>query len=182
MDLKNNMEISLFMAMSANGMVARENGEEDFLSDANWELYCGLARKAGAIIIGRKTYEDVKKYYNEYSFDDLTDVKKVILTRDKNFKIKGDYIIAHSPEDALDKLSALGVRESLVSGATVNTAFAKEGLLCNIVLAIEPVAIGKGISVFSKEEFDLDLSLESVKQEKDGRVILKYNAINKLMI
>ena len=37
------MKVILYMAMSLNGYIARENGDEDFLSHENWNTFCELA-------------------------------------------------------------------------------------------------------------------------------------------
>ena len=50
------------MATSINGMIARENGDEDFLSHDNWISFKKLAEEIGFFIIGRKTYEVVQKW------------------------------------------------------------------------------------------------------------------------
>ena len=34
------MKIILYMAQTMNGIIARENYNEDFLSDINWKVFC----------------------------------------------------------------------------------------------------------------------------------------------
>jgi hypothetical protein len=50
------------MAISLNGMVARENDDTDFLAHDNWEIFVELAYQVGAMIWGRKTHEIVRTY------------------------------------------------------------------------------------------------------------------------
>jgi len=38
------------MAISVNGIIARENGEEDFLSHANWIEFAKFSNKVGCLI------------------------------------------------------------------------------------------------------------------------------------
>ena len=53
------MKVVLYMAMSVNGCIAKENNETPW-SDAVWESYYKIAKQFKAIILGRKTYEIMK--------------------------------------------------------------------------------------------------------------------------
>ena len=55
------MKTTLFMAMSLNGIIAKEDGNEDFLSHKNWETFSELVNTFGNFVVGRKTHEAVKK-------------------------------------------------------------------------------------------------------------------------
>ena len=99
------MKTTLYMAMSANGIIATETGDEEFLSHENWEKFCELARELGNFVVGRKTYEAVKKWNGGYNFDDLIGIEKIIISQDQNFKLDEGYTLASSPQDALAKLS-----------------------------------------------------------------------------
>jgi dihydrofolate reductase len=170
------MKVTLFASMSVNGLIARKSGEEDFLSDGNWDCFCDLAKEHGCFVVGRKAYAAVKKFYSEYGFDDIKGVKKVILSRNKELDLGKEYIIAASPQEAIKKLSRSGVKRVLVAGgSTVNSAFARAGLVDQVVLSCEPVVVGKGKPVFAPEDFDLPLKLEEAKKQKDGRLVLKYS-------
>ncbi len=164
------------MAISANGMIATETGDEDFLSHENWEKFCELAREFGNFVVGRKTYEAVKKWNDGYNFDDLIGVEKVIISQDQNFKLDKDYVLANSPKDALAKLSEKGFEKTLVTGGSnINSSFAKANLLDEVILNIEPVFIGKGISLFAQQDFELKLKLVSSNQSEKGIITLTYS-------
>ena len=51
------MKVILYIAQTINGVIARENYDEDFLSDINWKVFVKLTEKIGCFIVGRKTYE-----------------------------------------------------------------------------------------------------------------------------
>ena len=172
------MKTTLYMAISANGIIVTETGSEDFLSHKNWEMFCELAREFGNFIVGRKTYEAVKKWDDGYNFDDLVGVEKVIISQDQNFKLDKGYTLANSPEDALVKLSQKGFEKILVTGgANINSAFAKANLLDEVVLNFEPVVVGKGMSVFASEDFELKLKLVSSEKTASGILTLVYNVL-----
>jgi dihydrofolate reductase len=172
------MKTTLYIAMSANGIIATEEGNEEFLSYENWEKFCELARGSGNFVVGRKTYEAVKKWNEGYNFDDLVGVEKVVVSRDQNFKLDEGYILANSPQDALAKLSQKGFEKVLVTGgANLNLVFAKEGLLDEIILNVEPVFIGKGIPLFALQDFELKVEFASVSKSKSGIVTLHYSIL-----
>lgn len=163
------------MAISSNGIIATEKGDEDFLSHKNWEKFCELVREFGNFIVGRKTYEAVKKWDGGYNFDDLLGVKKVIISQDNSFKLDKGYVLASSPEDALAKLSQKGFGKTLVTGgANINSAFAKAGLLDEIILNVEPIFMGRGIPLFAPQDFEMKAKLISVDKSKEGILTLKY--------
>lgn len=164
----------MYMAISANGLIARENGDEDFLSHENWNKFCNLANTYKNFIVGRKTYEAVKNWKDGYGFDDL-DVEKVVVSQDISYSLDGSYSLATSPQDALAKLSEKGFREVLlIGGAALNTAFAKAGLIDEVMLNVEPVVVGKGIPLFSSEEFELSTELVNTSKSEAGIVTLRY--------
>lgn len=162
------------MAISLNGFVADEAGSEEFISHANWETFCTLAREKGNFIIGRKTLEAVKNWDADYSFDDLADVTRVVLTTDAN-SLPAGYMAATSPQYALSLLGEQGKEVALVTGGpTVNTSFLKANLVDEIIFNIEPIVVGKGKSVFAPENFQTDLIFDSTSEIVDGIIQVRY--------
>jgi len=146
------------------------------LSHENWEKFCELANEFGNFIVGRKTYEAVKKWDEGYNFDDLVGVEKIVISQDASAELSEGYTLATSPEDALALLAQKGFEKALVTGgSTINSAFAKGHLLDEIILNIEPVLIGHGIPLFAQTDFDLKLKFVSVGQAQNGILTLKYH-------
>ena len=164
------------MAISANGIIATETGDEEFLSHGNWEKFCELARKFGNFIVGRKTYEAVKKWDGGYNFDDLVGVEKVVISQDQSFKLDKGYTLASSPQDALAKLSRFE-NVLVIGGANINSAFAKANLLDEIILNVEPVFVGKGIPLFAPQDFEIKAKLISADKVEGGIVTLMYEVL-----
>lgn len=159
------MKVILFMTISLNGVIARENNEEDFISHRNWLAFVELANKTGCIIWGRKTHEIVGKWGKEY-WTKIEKIKKVIISTDKNIKLEENCISASSPEESLKKLSSQGFNNVILSGGgNLNSSFVKKNLIDEIVLNIEPVLIGAGIPVFKLERFE-DVRLELIEMKK----------------
>lgn len=172
------MKVILFMAQTVNGIIARENYNEDFLSDENWKVFCKIAKNIGCFVIGRKTYDVVKEKYNNYNFNDVK-AKKIVVSRNPKFKPKG-YIVARSPKDVIKKAKLAGFKNILLTGGSkLNTAFMKSGLVDEIVLNIEPAVVGKGISLFSEGKFEFRLKLNKIKRLSSGIIQLNYKVKKK---
>ena len=52
------MKVILAMAISPNGLIARENGEEDWLPSEGWDEFLIDAKAFKNIVMGRETYGD----------------------------------------------------------------------------------------------------------------------------
>lgn len=164
--------------MSANGMIAAQDGSEEFLSDTHWKTFCALARETGNFIVGRKALEAVRGWANGLSFDALKGVEKIILSQDGEFDPGVGYLAAASPKAALALLAKKGHINALVAGgAHVNAAFAKAGLINKVVLSVEPAIVGQGVPAFASEPFHLKLTCLSAKASKEGIVRIEYEVI-----
>ncbi len=167
------MKVVLYMAMTVNGMIARENYQEDFLSHENWKVLLKLAKKCGGIIVGRKTYQTVQQW-KEYNFDDVK-ATKIIVSHNSKLKLPQSYLLASSPLKALQKSFQLGFRKVLlVGGSTLNSAFLKRGLINEIIVNIEPYILGRGIPIFAGSGFERRLKLIKVIKLKRGIIQLNY--------
>lgn len=170
------MKVTLYMAMTANGYIAKEDDSTDFVSDGEWESFCAMATKVGAIIIGRRTYE-IMLANND--FDSLKNVKVVVCTQNVNFKPQSPtHIIASSPKNALSVLEKEGHTSALVTGgATINALFMKENLVDELYFDIEPVVFGSGIPLFAKADFERKLQLIETKKLSVDELQLHYKVM-----
>jgi dihydrofolate reductase len=170
------MEIYLFAAMSVDGFIATLNGSEDFLADEHRDQFKGLAEKSGCLIVGRKAYDEVQKW-EEYGFDDIEAVK-IVVSRNRELKLKQGYIWADSPEQALTIARGNKCEAAVIAGgAHLNSAFLDKDLIDELVLTIEPCAIGKGISFFADKKWAKRLQLIECNKLKEGIVSLHYKII-----
>jgi len=165
------------MATSLNGIIARKNNEEDFISHDSWLAWLEAIRKSGCLVWGRKTYEIVKTWPKEY-FEDIKGVYTITISSDKDYKLESGFNLANSPEDAIEKLRKKGFTEMIVTGGSrINASFAKLGLIDEVVLNIEPDIIGEGIPIFNPEVFDLKLELIQMEKSKGNTIQLHYKVI-----
>src|SRR3989344_446189 len=171
------MKVILYMAQTINGIIARTNYEEDFLSNENWRVFLDFVKDSGCFVVGRKTYEEVRKW-KDYNFNNINAVK-IIISNSPDFKLDKGYILATSPEEAIQKASKLGFKKILLTGGgAINSAFMKKRLVDEIILNIEPFVLGNGIRIFSQEDFEYKLNLINIKKLDSGIIQLNYKIKN----
>ena len=168
------MNVILNMSMSLNGLVARENNSTDFLTHGEWPMFVELAHQRGALMWGRKTHEIVRGY-GEAVLHGFDGIVRIVISRAPNFPLEPDWQLATSPQQALALLTTLGQTQVVLGGgASLNTAFAQAGLIDQIVIFIDSVVVGRGVTIFAPEAFDLHLHLLEIKQVHDEVVQLSY--------
>lgn len=165
------------MAMSVNGIIAKNDNSEDFLSDKNWETLVDLAKGAGCVIFGRKTYELLKTWDKKY-LDSLKDINKIVVTTDRNYS-DDDITVAYYPHEAIAIARTTFSSETAIlsGGAKLNSSFAEQNLIDEIIFNIEPVLIGNGIPVFNPEDFENKLEL--IEQKKIGDLVQLHYKLKK---
>ncbi len=164
------------MAITVNGMIAKENNDTSFVSDIEWSSFKAMINKTENMIIGRRTYEIMRK--ND-ELGDLNSVKIVVVTNKDSFSVDNpNHSIAKSPKDALSILEKQGFNKTLVAGGgRLNAAFMSENLIDEIYLDVEPIAFGKGIELFAEKDFETKLKLLETKKLSDDEIQLHYKVL-----
>ncbi len=71
------MKVILYLAITANGYIAGEHDEVEWVSEASWNSYLYIVKKIGCVIIGRRTYDLMKE-------DEFMDgVTYIVITHEK---------------------------------------------------------------------------------------------------
>lgn len=170
------MKVILFMAMSLNGIIARKDGDEDFLSDVNWQSFSELVKQHSCFITGRKTFEVVQMWPD--NFNNIDAKLKIIVSGNANLELQAPFVRANSPKDAIEIAKAENISSAiLVGGSSNNSAFMVENLVDEVILNIEPAIIGKGISIFAESEFDRRLSFIDATKIADDILQVKYKVV-----
>ena len=164
------MKIILYMAMTANGMIARENDDTPWSKEA-WGEYYKFVKQKKNIIVGRRTYEMMKSV-NE--FEKLNNPATVVLSG-KSHGIKNNMFFAKSPKEAVELLKKKGFEEIVVGGGgKCNASFLESGLIDEIYLDIEPFVFGNGIRLFSEIDAEAGLNLIKVRKLSKNTLRLIY--------
>ncbi len=165
------------MTITLNGIIATSDYNEDFSSHDNWVEFVKSVKAKGCLIWGRKTYEMVGGWSEDY-LKTLDKFPKVILSSNSNLKLKPGFFLANSPQGALKLLKQKGYKEVILTGGSKNnSSFAKLGLIDEVIVDIEPAILGRGIQLFDPTEFEFRLGLIGFKKLLNGIVQLRYKVL-----
>gem|GEM_PF-120724 len=167
------MKVNLYMAISANGMIAKENDDTSWISKEEWNSYSAFVRKIGAMIIGRRTYKILTK---QPEFVELKNVTIVVVSHNELKTLSQNHLLAKSPQDALQLLKDFK-EVAVAGGGILNGSFIKEGLVDEIILDIEPVLFGKGIPLFGNIDCEANLKLLDVKKISENELQVRYKVV-----
>ncbi|HBC72360.1 MAG: Bifunctional deaminase-reductase domain protein [Candidatus Amesbacteria bacterium GW2011_GWB1_47_19] len=168
------MKTYFYIASSINGCIADKDGNTPWSDEdnASFMAFCG---KIGAVVMGRKTYEE---YLTLPSSDwPNPEHTTVILTSRPSLPPNGFKIILtpDGPQGAVSVMSKLGKKEIVVAGGNQTwTSFMKEGLVDEIFLDIEPLALGNGKALFQGADFNIQLEFLSSKPLSPQTLQLHY--------
>src|SRR3989344_1258740 len=167
------MHVTLYMAQTVNGYIARENGETPW-SDEEWLSFFKFVKDAKNIIIGKNTYKIMKA---DDEFSKIGDPFIVVVSKE-NLVHGSNLAVAKSPKEALRILIKKNFAKALVAGGGVlNSSFMKENLIDEIILDIEPLLFGKGIRLFSDASFETRLSLIGAHKLSEDALQLRYRVL-----
>ena len=79
---RNSMKITIEMASSINGLIADKNGDEDFLSNRNYQIMLNLLKDYDCLVWGNTTFKNVISWGEEY-INDLKDIILIIFLKNK---------------------------------------------------------------------------------------------------
>lgn len=181
------MKVSVFIATSLDGFIARNDGGIDWLNDANESIPdgqdCGFQEFFGSVdtlIMGRKTYEQVLTF-GPWSYG-KTPVF-ILSSNPISFPKSVPQTVVHSykrPQDLLKQLSVEGVEHVYVDGGTTIQGFLNERLIDEITITVIPVILGGGIPLFGSIKEDIKLSHVSTTSYDFGFVKTKYSVIKNI--
>lgn len=169
------MKVILYMAISANGMIARKNDKTDWSEDES-NSYIGKVKECGNLVIGRRTYELMQGDENKDADTEvLGDPLIVVLTGSSSFKDEKKLKFVKTPKEAIDFLRQKDFDTVMVAGGSqVDAAFLEEGLIDEIYLDVEPLVFGDGIPLFTPTDFEYKLKLLRVRKLSDQTIQLHY--------
>ena len=171
-------KITIEMACSINGLIATEDGNEDFLSYRGWEIMLEFLKEYDVLIWGRKTWDNILSWGEEY-LKDLENINLIILSNETGRKDEFPNVTYCSSIDNCLKLCEKMKYEKLFisGGATINNAFMEKRIVDNIILNYNPFVLNKGVALFKGNYFENKLKLEKVVKEKDDIVQVHYSVI-----
>lgn len=184
-------KLKLQVQMTVDAYVGGPNGEMDWMvwgSDSQLEAYVNaLTDSSDTILLGRKMTEEFVSYWTdivnnqphsrEFSFaQKMVNTHKVVFTKTlgespwaNTTLAKGELI------DEITRLKNLHGQDILVyGGASFVSSLIEAGLIDEYHLFINPVALGRGMTIFGDLKETLNLTLVKSQAFASGEVVLCY--------
>jgi dihydrofolate reductase len=157
------MKVSVYIATSLDGFIARKNGDIDWLMAAD-DLkgpedygYKEFWDSVDCMVMGRNTMEKVLSF-PEWSYEG----KRVIVLSSKLTEIPKQLLgkaelYSGSLIELVEKLESEGCKRLYIDGGKTIQSFINKGLLTDLTINKIPVLLGEGLPLFGKTKEDLKL-------------------------
>ncbi|ADY52025.1 bifunctional deaminase-reductase domain protein [Pseudopedobacter saltans DSM 12145] len=171
-------KISLFIATSLDGYIAKPNDDLSFLKlvekDGEDYGYAEFTSTVDTLIIGRKTYDYVLKEIGS-SYYDNGDRDVYVITRTARPSTGRTTFYAGNLKDLIDRLrSENGKNIYCDGGAEVINELLKYDLIDEFIISIVPVLLGNGIRLFNDGRPEQMLEFVKAKTFETGLTQLHY--------
>lgn len=175
-------KIKLYIAVSLNGKIARNDGSVDWLEsipnpDKTDYGYSEFYDSVDTTIQGYSTYAQVLSWGIEFPYKEK---KNYVITRRQDLQ-ETEYVefISNNHIDFVRKLKEMDGNDIwLIGGGQINTMLFNEKLIDELQLYIMPVVIPEGIEIFEILPEETPLSLIDTETFTNGVVKLKYELTN----
>lgn len=173
------VKVSVYIATSLDGFIARKNGDIDWLSGGEGSEDYGYAEfmsTVDCIVMGRNTYEKVQ------TFGGWPYQKKVIVLTSRDLPVPADLTekverLHLSPAELIGELQSRDIRQIYLDGGVTIQRFLQAGLVDEITITIIPILIGEGLPLFGALDKDVKIELLRSQSFNNGFVQNKYRVL-----
>jgi dihydrofolate reductase len=174
--------VSVFIATSLDGFIARPDGRLDWLDRANAQItnpeelgYSAFMETVDVLVMGRLTYETVLGFGGAWPYGD----KRVVVLSSKPLEIASQLAktvsaSSQTPSELLRRIKDEGGRHVYLDGGVTIQRFLAAGLVDALTLTIIPVLLGEGRRLFSSTPGDVLLELTDARSFDGGFAQLRY--------
>lgn len=164
--------ITFFIATSADGMIARENGSTDWMSKDCFQHYKEFFKKVDTVLLGRKSFENILTrgpwpYTGKQSF-----VFSNSLKNDFGPEVQ---VIARDPVAFVEDLKeSEGGRMWLIGGAELARTLMTHNMVDEVILDIHPHILGSGVHLFPLPLHSMFWELVDSKELASSLIRVQY--------
>lgn len=174
-------KVSVFIATSLDGYIAREDGSIDWLMEANKQApagedggYKAFISTVDTLVMGRASFEKVLEF-DPWPYANLP---VVVLSS------KSVYIPEHlkacvsssdkKPTELINELNRNKIQHIYLDGGITIQNFLREGLVDEMTITVVPVLLGRGRALFGTLINDIKLERISSRAIDGGWVQMHY--------
>ncbi|GAB5494247.1 MAG: dihydrofolate reductase family protein [Phototrophicaceae bacterium] len=174
------MKISVFMALSLDGFIARPDGdvawlhEGEALPEGDDAGFGAFFNSIDVLVMGRGSFEKVLEFDEwAYGSKPIVVMSKTLKTVPKHLR-ETVAISSDSPQALIATLSEQGYQHMYLDGGKLIQSFLREGLVNEMTLTTIPVLIGQGIPLFAELNKDVHLKHLNTRTWENGFVQTHY--------
>ncbi len=174
--MKASPKISIYIAASIDGYIAREDNSLDWMDrvggfDEDYG-FKQLLDSIDTLIIGRKTYDVATTVSDPYPG------KRVVVLSNRLKSVKeGMELYSGDLVELISKLHAQGAKHIWVDGGVTLSQFLASQLVDTMTLSIIPVILGGGLPLFNQIGKEISCRLTSSQSYPSGLVQIKYEIV-----
>lgn len=181
--MKTQRKIIVYVATSADGYIARPDGDVEWLNRRPHTVdygMCAFYKTIDTILLGRKTYDWALAYYKKKGIKDGMFDKKVanyVFSRKPPKRAApGTEFVSEPVKAFARRLRATpGKHIWMMGGGELIASFLDAGEIDEFEIHVIPTFIGKGIPLVAPRHRDVSLVLRSARKYPDGVVRLRYH-------
>ncbi len=162
------MKVILLMALTLDGKIGKDSDHfPDWTGKEDKKLFVEITKRAGCLIMGSKTFQTIGR--------PLPKRKNIIMTRSpKESEWDNLEFTDKKTTEILEQLETEGYEEVILAGgAQINTLFAQENLIDEVIVTISPLIFGSGIGLFG-DEIQMNLELLNLEQKGENLIVAHY--------
>jgi len=165
------MQVFIIAALTVDGFIAEKTDQSslDWTSQEDKKFFVERTKEAGAIVVGRKTFETFPKA--------LPNRLNLVLTAQSGLSSEDSNVeyVNLSAQGVVELAQERGYKELAVcGGASVYGQFLLAGVVDKLYLTIEPVVFGGGVKLFDKP-MATRLKLDGVSKLSSQTLLLTYS-------
>ncbi len=172
----------VFMAMSLDGFIARDDSGLDWLmkqrTDGEDHGYTAFMASVDGLVMGSGTFRTVQTFatwpYEKPVIVLSNTMNQKDIPKDLRSKVTVNSL---APRELMLVLSELGWKRAYIDGGKITQSFLREGLIADMTVTVVPILIGQGKRMFGTLKADVDLRLLTTQSFASGLVTSEYQVL-----
>jgi dihydrofolate reductase len=172
----------MFMAMSLDGFVARQDFGLDWLvkqkTDGEDHGHSAFMESVDGLVMGSGSFRTLLTFESWPYEKPVIVLSRAMKPDDIPTELRDKVTLsALSPRQLMESLSKHGWKRAYIDGGKIIQSFMRERLIADMIVTIVPILIGEGKRMFGVLEADIDLRLLESKSFPSGLVTSRYEVI-----
>lgn len=169
----------MFMAMSLDGFVAREDFGLDWLmkqkTDGEDHGNAAFMESIDGLVMGSGSFRTMLTFDAWPYEKPVVVLSKAMKPNDIPEELRDKVTVSElAPRQLMASLSEQGWKRAYIDGGKIIQTFMREGLIADMTVTVVPILIGEGKRMFGALDADIDLQLLESKSFPSGLVTSRY--------